>query len=169
MAWDQKKLPDAMATAATAAAAAVGNGSKNAAYLTYIQGQIGSGYKRKLKRNDVDVWEATASGTLPISGSSFVLPLVATQNSISAADIDTGEWVHYIEKASDATKYIATGVTKSGGVGPAYLTADLESAQGVVLGCTEICLLAGEGDASVPLFDTARIHAEAAVAFALSD
>ncbi|MBX3713697.1 MAG: aspartate/glutamate racemase family protein [Lysobacter sp.] len=41
-------------------------------------------------------------------------------------------------------------------------------AQGVILGCTEIGLLVGEGDASVPLFDTARIHAEAAADWSLA-
>lgn len=41
-------------------------------------------------------------------------------------------------------------------------------AQGVILGCTEIGLLVGEDDASVPLFDTARIHAEAAADWALA-
>lgn len=41
-------------------------------------------------------------------------------------------------------------------------------AQGVILGCTEIGLLVGAGDASVPLFDTARIHAEAAADWALA-
>jgi aspartate racemase len=40
-------------------------------------------------------------------------------------------------------------------------------AQGVILGCTEIGLLVGAGDATVPLFDTARIHAEAAADWAL--
>jgi aspartate racemase len=39
--------------------------------------------------------------------------------------------------------------------------------QGAILGCTEIGLLVGERDASVPLFDTARIHAEAAADWAL--
>lgn len=42
-------------------------------------------------------------------------------------------------------------------------------AEAVILGCTEITLLVGPADATVPLFDTTRIHAEAAVAFALSD
>jgi len=42
-------------------------------------------------------------------------------------------------------------------------------AQGVILGCTEIGLLLGQGDAPVPLFDTAAIHAEAAAGFALGD
>jgi len=40
-------------------------------------------------------------------------------------------------------------------------------ARGVILGCTEIGMLIGEGDADVPLFDTARIHAEAAADWAL--
>lgn len=44
-----------------------------------------------------------------------------------------------------------------------------EGAQGVILGCTEIGLLVSEGDCSIPLFDTTRIHAEAAVDFALQE
>lgn len=40
-------------------------------------------------------------------------------------------------------------------------------AEGVILGCTEIGLLLREDDALVPLFDTTRIHAEAAAAFAV--
>lgn len=42
-----------------------------------------------------------------------------------------------------------------------------EGAQGVILGCTEIGLLLEPGDAGVPLFDTALIHAEAAAELAL--
>lgn len=50
------------------------------------------------------------------------------------------------------------------------IMADLvaRGAQGVILGCTEIGLLVGTGDATVPLFDTARIHAEAAADWALA-
>ena len=40
-------------------------------------------------------------------------------------------------------------------------------AEAIILGCTEIMLLVGAADATVPLFDTTRLHAEAAVAFAL--
>ncbi|MEV5608116.1 aspartate/glutamate racemase family protein [Streptomyces sp. NPDC052225] len=40
-------------------------------------------------------------------------------------------------------------------------------AQGIVLGCTEIELLVSAADSPVPLFPTARLHAEAAVARAL--
>jgi aspartate racemase len=42
-----------------------------------------------------------------------------------------------------------------------------QGAQGVILGCTEIGMLLRQEDASVPLFDTAAIHAEAAAAWAL--
>lgn len=41
-------------------------------------------------------------------------------------------------------------------------------AQGVVLGCTELPLLLKQADCAAPLFDTTRIHAEAAVDFALA-
>ena len=40
-------------------------------------------------------------------------------------------------------------------------------AQGIVLGCTEIPLLIKQQDTEIPLFDTTRIHAEAAVAFSI--
>ncbi|BDU14841.1 aspartate/glutamate racemase family protein [Lysobacter auxotrophicus] len=42
-------------------------------------------------------------------------------------------------------------------------------AQGIILGCTEIGLLVGEGDANVPLFDTTALHARAAALAALGD
>lgn len=49
--------------------------------------------------------------------------------------------------------------------------ADLveRGAEAIILGCTEIMLLVGADDASVPLFDTTRLHAEAAVTRALRD
>jgi aspartate racemase len=42
-----------------------------------------------------------------------------------------------------------------------------QGAEGVILGCTEIGLLVHQEDSQVPLFDTTRIHAEAAVEYAL--
>jgi hypothetical protein len=123
-----------MASGATSAANAAANGAKNTAFLTYIQTEIGANYLRQLYREDTKVWEATASGTLPIVGSQIVLPTTATQDSISAADIDTGAWQHYVRSASDTNKYIATAVTTSGGAGPARLSADLANAGSVTLG-----------------------------------
>lgn len=42
-----------------------------------------------------------------------------------------------------------------------------QGAQGVILGCTEIGLLVGQGDTDVPLFDTTVIHGTRAVQLAL--
>jgi aspartate racemase len=40
-------------------------------------------------------------------------------------------------------------------------------AEAVILGCTEIPLLIGQGDVALPLLDTTRLHAEAALQAAL--
>ena len=42
-------------------------------------------------------------------------------------------------------------------------------AEGIILGCTEITLLLKPEDISVPVFDTTRLHAEAAVRMALEE
>jgi aspartate racemase len=42
-----------------------------------------------------------------------------------------------------------------------------QGAEGIILGCTELPLLIQEEDCRVPLFDTTRIHAVAAVEYAL--
>ncbi len=44
-----------------------------------------------------------------------------------------------------------------------------QGAEGIILGCTEIGLLVKDADSRVPLFDTTRLHALAAVEFALTD
>jgi aspartate racemase len=48
-------------------------------------------------------------------------------------------------------------------------TMAAQGAEGVIAGCTEIPLLISQEDCSIPLFDTTRIHAEAAVSFALRE
>jgi aspartate racemase len=42
-----------------------------------------------------------------------------------------------------------------------------ENIDSVIMGCTEITMLIGQQDFDIPVFDTTRIHAEAAVEFAL--
>ncbi len=42
-----------------------------------------------------------------------------------------------------------------------------QGAQGVILGCTEIPLLVSESDVGLPLFDTTRLHADAALRLAV--
>ncbi|MEP3208916.1 MAG: aspartate/glutamate racemase family protein [Maribacter sp.] len=45
----------------------------------------------------------------------------------------------------------------------------VDGAEGVILGCTELPLLISKSDVSIPTFDTARIHVEKAIDFALAD
>jgi hypothetical protein len=133
MAWDQKILPDAFLNAALSAAGAAADGARESAYMTHVQTGIGTSWKRQLLRDDVVVYEGTGTGLLPFVGRTFTIPGV-TKSSISNADIDTGEWVHRIIHASDATKYIAGLVTKTGGAGPGFLTDDLVSPNDVLWG-----------------------------------
>jgi Asp/Glu/hydantoin racemase len=42
-------------------------------------------------------------------------------------------------------------------------------AEAIILGCTEIMLLVGPEDSSVPIFDTTALHAEAAIEYTLKD
>ncbi|HEX2535286.1 MAG TPA: aspartate/glutamate racemase family protein [Chitinophagaceae bacterium] len=44
-----------------------------------------------------------------------------------------------------------------------------KGAEGIILGCTELPLLLQPGDVDLPLYDTTRIHAEAAIQFALGE
>jgi aspartate racemase len=44
-----------------------------------------------------------------------------------------------------------------------------QGAEGIILGCTEIGLLVKQEDSPVPLFDTTKIHAMAAVKYALAN
>jgi aspartate racemase len=50
-----------------------------------------------------------------------------------------------------------------------HIIAELaeSGAEGIILGCTEIGLLINQADSRLPLFDTTRIHALAAVQFAI--
>lgn len=66
------------------------------------------------------------------------------------------ELVHGTIKKSSKTKYLE-------------IINDLISkgSKGIILGCTEIPLLIKQNDVEKPVFDTTRIHAEAAVKYAL--
>ena len=59
------------------------------------------------------------------------------------------------EKSRETYRQILTSLKNAG-------------AEAVILGCTEITLLAQEKDSAVPLFDTTFIHAEDAIIKSLS-
>lgn len=82
----------------------------------------------------------------------------------AAADRETIHRIIYTElclgeiKASSKQLYIA-----------AIQRLIAAGAQGIILGCTEIGLLIQSGDSQVPLFDTTRLHALAAVDYVLDE
>ncbi|MDQ1104122.1 aspartate racemase [Nocardioides zeae] len=68
------------------------------------------------------------------------------------------ELVHGVVRPESRAAYVAVmaGLVERG-------------AEGIVLGCTEIELLVGAADTTVPVFPTTRLHVEAAVAAALGE
>ncbi|MBZ9711058.1 aspartate/glutamate racemase family protein [Mesorhizobium sp. ESP7-2] len=62
---------------------------------------------------------------------------------------------------------IVTETSKAAYVAEANRLRGEEGADSLIMGCTEITMLIGQGDLDIPVFDTTRIHAEAAVEFAL--
>jgi len=121
-------------TAAMAAGNAAANGAKEAAFLSSWQTAIGSNGKVVLYRDAVSVWSSTLTGTVPISGSAFVITAVS-QVSISAADIDTGAWELRVEKAADAAVYFGCTVARAETVGTVgELNGDLPSSGTLTLG-----------------------------------
>ncbi len=75
---------------------------------------------------------------------------------IRVHDIIFGELCKGELKASSKTEYLAI-----------IERLRARGAEGIILGCTEIPLLLKQHDVDMPLFDTTRIHADAAVEFAL--
>ena len=62
---------------------------------------------------------------------------------------------------------IVTAVSKAAYIDEITRMRRDEKIDGVIMGCTEITMLIGQPDFDIPVFDTTRIHAEAAVEFAL--
>ena len=42
-------------------------------------------------------------------------------------------------------------------------------ADGVILGCTELCLILSQEHSALPVFDTTALHADAGMAFAFGE
>lgn len=62
---------------------------------------------------------------------------------------------------------IVTDVSKAAYIAEVERLRREKAADSLIMGCTEITMLIGQRDFDIPVFDTTRIHAEAAVQFAL--
>ena len=107
--------------------------------------------------------------TLGARGVDLVPLALGHEDGLRAAALDGELWkirVTSVPEPGQTRKYIEDALAmREAGTRFAFCVQD--AASGIVLGCTELSLLIGPGDADVPLFDTTRLHAEAAVARAL--
>ncbi|TPK91719.1 aspartate/glutamate racemase family protein [Mesorhizobium sp. B2-4-12] len=62
---------------------------------------------------------------------------------------------------------IVTDVSKAAYIAEVERLRREKAVDSLIMGCTEITMLIGQRDFDIPVFDTTRIHAEAAVQFAL--
>ena len=90
-------------------------------------------YKDVLARNGIDV----------------IVPDADDRKTVN--DVIYGELCHGVIKDESRAKFVGI-INKAAALG----------ARGAILGCTEIGLLVGNGDITLPVFDTALIHAEEA-------
>lgn len=95
-------------------------------------------YKDVLARNGIDV----------------IVPDSDDRKTVN--DVIYGELCHGVIKDESRAKFVGI-INKAAALG----------ARGAILGCTEIGLLVGDGDITLPVFDTALIHAEEAALAAL--
>lgn len=95
-------------------------------------------YKDVLARNGIDV----------------IVPDADDRKTVN--DVIYGELCHGVIKDESRAKFVGI-INKAAALG----------ARGAILGCTEIGLLVGNGDITLPVFDTALIHAEEAALAAL--
>jgi aspartate racemase len=88
-------------------------------------------------------------------GLEVLLPVQAERDTVHRIIFEELCLGQVVDSSRQAYRHIMAGLVDQG-------------AQAIILGCTEITLLVGAADASVPLFDTTAIHASAAVDRALS-
>ncbi len=106
-------------------------------------------------------------------GTKYTMQLDFYKNKLAAKGISTiipnEAEIEIINTAiyTEMGKGIFTPVTKAKFLGIIQRLIS-EGAEGIILGCTEIPILIKQEDCTVPVFDTTRIHSQAAVRFALN-
>jgi aspartate racemase len=106
-------------------------------------------------------------------GTKYTMQLDFYKNKLAANGISTiipnKAEIEIINTAiyTEMGKGIFTATTKAKFLGIIQRLIN-QGAEGIILGCTEIPILVKQEDCTVPVFDTTRIHSQAAVKFALS-
>lgn len=129
----------------------------------------------------IDIRVATAKAiqhhhlkTVGLLGTIYTMELDFYKNKLTAFNLQTltpnlPSERNYMEETlqHELGKGIVRDKTKSAYLRIAQSLID-RGAEGIILGCTEIPLLLNQDDFSIPVFNTTKIHAEAAVEYALS-
>ena len=121
-----------------------------------------------------DAIRAAGVATVALLGTRFTMEQDFYRERMHARGIDTmipdaadREWVHRV-----IYDELCRGIVREASrTRLAQLIDELAArgAEGVILGCTEIAMLIEPRESTIPIFDTARLHAEAAALLALDD
>lgn len=128
----------------------------------------------------IHIAEATAKAiqqsrltTVALLGTKYTMQLDFYKDTLKKKGITCiipdPEDMEYINAAiyNEMSKGVFTSATKAGFLAIIH-KLQLQGAEGVILGCTEIPILIQQQDVSIPVFDTTAIHVNAAIDFALS-
>jgi len=111
--------------------------------------------------------------TVALLGTKYTMQLDFYKNRLAAKEINViipgEEDIEYINNTiySEFSRNIFTDEAKQKYLAIISKLQD-RGAEGIILGCTEIPLLIKQNDCEVTLFDTAKIHSQVAVDYALS-
>lgn len=121
-----------------------------------------------------DAIRATGLSTVALLGTRFTMEQDFYRERMRVRGIDTlipdaagREWMHQVIYGE-----LCRGIVRDASRARlAALIGELvaRGAEGVILGCTEIAMLIEPRESKIPIFDTARLHAEAAALLALDD
>lgn len=119
--------------------------------------------------------QASGCSTVGLLGTRFTMEQDFYRNRLEGAfgltvhvpDVASRKLVHEIIY----TELCRGIISESSRTGFKQVVSELvnEGAEAIILGCTELSLLLGPEDVSVPLFDTTLLHAEAAASFAFDE
>ena len=109
-------------------------------------------------------------GTKLTMQASFYSDVISTKYGVSVVAPEE-EYQDYIHSKimTELVNGCIVDETKQGLSKIARMMADKQGIEAIILGCTELPLILSEEDVGIPLLNTTRIHAEAALDYAQSD
>lgn len=156
-------------------------GAEAIVFCAHTPHMIADKLEREIGLPVIDLVSATADAvlkqnvnTVGLLGTSFTMEMDFFKEKLKNRGItslipDSQETRNFIQKTlkDELGKGIFSAETKQAYISIIHSVIEA-GAQGIIFGCTEIPMLLSQQDVSVAVFDTTKIHAQAAVNFALS-